>query len=347
MNLIIFIIFVLFAASIFINSNSNSIASVFFEHYDEIRITSVIDLYSSFAISISFVGLVSLAVAHIVNDKNFLDKFLRVTLSIAETGGAALSIPTPSVLREEIGQHERSISERLNATVASEVEKQIAELGFAENGIDESKLLRQISDRLDEKLSEISSEGDIEETANSFKKSMALKAASRQFGSIKGNLIDYRESNRKQYSLNLRMGLLLGFSSILIVLYLLIFGRNDDFILDDGSFSATRMIYFYVPWITIILIVQYMAAFFLRLYRENVVTERYLRDEITTVGFKVSGVETALLLDNQATIKTVIEQLLETDRHVILSKDQRSVEVEKARMEQQNFKDSLSPAFPK
>lgn len=341
MKFTIFTIFAFLAASLFVNANSNSIAPVFFEHYDPDKIIPVIELYSSFATVIILAGAFTFAVAHIVTDKNSINRLLRTAVSIAGMG-TTLSVPTISVLREEIGQRERSTSERINATIASEVKKQVAQLGFAENGIDEDKLLKQISDRLDEKLAEISREGDIEETANSFKRNIAFKAAGQQFESIKGNLIDYRESNRKQYSLNLRMGLLLGLSSILIVLYLLIFGRNDDFVLDDGSFSAMRMVSFYVPWITIILIVQYMAAFFLRLYRENVVTERYLRDEITTVGFKVSGVETALLMDNQTTIKAVIEQLLETDRHVILSKDQRSVEVEKAKMEQQNFKESLT-----
>lgn len=162
-----------------------------------------------------------------------------------------------------------------------------------------------------------------------------------EFTRIRDNLVDYRRSNRSQYTLNLGIGILLGASALLVAGYLLLDGDSRSFLNNDGEINVGKLITFYVPWITIIIVIEFLAMFFLRLYRENIQTERYLRDEITSIGNKIAGCHLAIAFDDGPTIKKVIDELVKSDRHQILAKGQTSVEVEKARLDKENFKDSL------
>lgn len=193
----------------------------------------------------------------------------------------------------------------------------------------------------DEILSMIDADSIIESRLDSVNDMLALNNIRSEFDRLRENLLDYRSANRAQYVLNLFMGLFLGLGAIIIAGYLVFEGRNIDLIGNDGAPNYGKIVSFYVPWITIIIVIEFLALFFLKLYRENIHTERYLRDELTSIGLKISGVEASIRLNDNTLNKKVTEALLQSERHQMLSKGQTTVEVEKARLDKESFKESL------
>lgn len=87
------------------------------------------------------------------------------------------------------------------------------------------------------------------------------------------------------------------------------------------------------PRLTLALFLQIFAYFFLRLYKSSLSEIKYYQNELTNIETKRLALNVALRKDGTDLLKEVVTNLLATERNHILTKDQTTVELEKARLE--------------
>jgi len=207
--------------------------------------------------------------------------------------------------------------------------------------------LSQISD--DEKSSiienlksEISSStanellSDIEkkiEKRNKYDKNAEL--LERHFANTTGRLREELFSLTKRSNLNLAIGIV----TTLVGLSLLgMFVMDSTLDFETASDFAES----FVPRLSLVVLIEIFAYFFLRLYKDTLTEIKYFQNEITNLEAKHLATEIALENKIEAGILQSIEGLLATERNHVLNKGQTTVEIEKARTEQQLTESVLS-----
>ena len=151
------------------------------------------------------------------------------------------------------------------------------------------------------------------------------------------NLKSYEESNRRQLTINLAIGAI-GTIGAIAVASTLVFGVDAQL---DALNTTSALLKHYLPWASLVFVIQLMSLFFLRLYRDNIKTERYLRNEITNIASKRTAIFLAYHTNSPALIKSVMMEMASVERNRFLEKGQSTVELESARIEVAGFKDGV------
>ncbi|MBD9530433.1 hypothetical protein IB233_02145 [Comamonas sp. CMM01] len=89
----------------------------------------------------------------------------------------------------------------------------------------------------------------------------------------------------------------------------------------------------YFPRFTLVVMIELFAYFFLSLYKNNLIEIKYFQNELTNVEAKQISLQTAISFGDPANITDVISKLSLTERNHILSKEQTTVELEKAKID--------------
>lgn len=95
----------------------------------------------------------------------------------------------------------------------------------------------------------------------------------------------------------------------------------------------------FVPRLTLVLMIELFAYFFLSLYKTSLQEIKYFQNELTNVEAKQIALRTAVEYGDQAMIMSMVSSLAATERNHVLSKDQTTVELEKAKIEREGRAD--------
>ncbi len=122
----------------------------------------------------------------------------------------------------------------------------------------------------------------------------------------------------------------------------------SDYAKQDGDITAgvawVDLAKVYAPRLSLVLIIEIIGFFFLKLYRATLMEIRYVQNEITNVEMKLIALNVAIL--HQARVlDDVIETLVKTDRNFIIDKGQTTVEIEKQRAVNESDKTVLQAAI--
>lgn len=108
--------------------------------------------------------------------------------------------------------------------------------------------------------------------------------------------------------------------------------------------TAAEILAYFVPRVSLVLLIEVFAYFFLKLYKQSLGEIKYFQNEITNVEAKNLALQVALRADDSALRSKVAEALAATERNFILSKDQTTVDLERDRITHTfyaNFADSV------
>jgi len=89
--------------------------------------------------------------------------------------------------------------------------------------------------------------------------------------------------------------------------------------------------FYYLPRLSLALIVEFIGFFFLRLYLRTLVDIRYSQNELTNVELKLLALTVALQREDKRSIATILDELGGTERNAVIGKNQTSLEIEKER----------------
>lgn len=156
---------------------------------------------------------------------------------------------------------------------------------------------------------------------------------------IEENLREYKESNRRQLSTNLTFGVVGAGASIFVAGYLVVNSPASG-----SDVTIEGLLRHYIPWVALVLVIQFMSIFFLRLYSKNIETEKFLRNELTNVLTKKNSVLIALYMNDSEALKSIIENFNNVERNRFIEKGQSTVELEEKRIDQANYDKAFQAA---
>ncbi|MGE1094703.1 hypothetical protein [Pseudomonas zeae] len=91
----------------------------------------------------------------------------------------------------------------------------------------------------------------------------------------------------------------------------------------------------FAPRLTLVVMIELFAYFFLALYKTSLQEIKYFQNELTNVESKQIALSVALDASDQSLIAGMISSLAATERNHVLSKDQTTVELEKAKIDRE------------
>jgi hypothetical protein len=91
----------------------------------------------------------------------------------------------------------------------------------------------------------------------------------------------------------------------------------------------------FIPRISLVLLIEVFAYFFLKLYKQSLSEIKYFQNEITNIESKFLGLRLSTESNETECIKSVVSNLISTERNFVLEKGQTTIELEKIKDDQQ------------
>ncbi len=135
----------------------------------------------------------------------------------------------------------------------------------------------------------------------------------------------------KRSRVNLIIGSLTAFTGVLIFI-LFVFERAGD------SSAQAYLIKEFAPRISLVIVIEIFAYFFLGLYKVSLSEIKHFHNELTNVEQKHMALEEAIASTDQDTIKEIVKDIAKTERNFLLKKGESTVSLEDRRytLDEQN-----------
>lgn len=129
------------------------------------------------------------------------------------------------------------------------------------------------------------------------------------FQRTKNRLRDFKEELGRKANVNLLSGLAIGVLGLAILIYFISSNPSTDEIDQIGKY------FYYLSRLSLVLIIESVAIFFLRQYQRAVNDEKFVANEITNIELKLVALKTATLLQLNSGIEVAVADLATTDRN--------------------------------
>ena len=136
---------------------------------------------------------------------------------------------------------------------------------------------------------------------------------------------------RKSANLNLVIGTLTTALAITALAY-------EVFKSEFEIIDTVKLLTHYLPRLSLIIFIEIFAFFFLKLYKSTLSDIKYFNNEKTNIDFKLISLKTALNFGDTKMIKSMLQELIRTERNFKLGKNESTVELEKVKSEMNNNK---------
>lgn len=130
----------------------------------------------------------------------------------------------------------------------------------------------------------------------------------------------------KRGNLNLVIGVLGSVIGLGIILYYMSHPSTEH---PTTWFFAAQQ----APRLGLVVFIQLLSYFFLRLYKSSLDEIKYYQNELTNLEARLIAIGTAVMLGHDDVCKSTLQHLGKTERNHILEKGQTTTELEKARLE--------------
>ena len=138
-------------------------------------------------------------------------------------------------------------------------------------------------------------------------------------------------------TVNLSLGITTAIAGMAVLGYFLVTMPKATEVLDlAGNFSAR---------ISLVILIEVFAYFFLRLYSNSLVEIKYFQNEITNMEFKFLALRAAADAGNEKFMGGIIRRFSQTERNYVLRKGQTTVEVERSKIEKETIVSLLGAIF--
>jgi hypothetical protein len=239
------------------------------------------------------------------------------------------------VLRNKV-EHSSSVS-------SNDLELIQEKLKFLKDRVDQTSSINEAitSEHKDELVQllksdilKVSSESVYEETLDKIKKdvghSTQLQEVENVFSRTLERLYSEISSLSRRGNLNLSLGILTTIIGLAILGYFVI---EIDTIPED----KTAFIAHFIPRLSLVILIEVFAYFFLRLYKSSLSEIKYFQNEMTNAEAKLVAIKCSIMTSDSESTAHVIKALSNTERNAILEKGQTTAEIEKSKIEQQNI----------
>jgi hypothetical protein len=219
----------------------------------------------------------------------------------------------------------------------SEIKYQLDEVRARQAGISadqQQELVKKISENITSEAAESVLEKIKKEAAEDERTRTKFTLVEEQFQPTINRLKDELFSLSKRGNLNLSIGIMITVVGLgLLGMFVLSFSNSQK---DMATFFMD-----FFPRISLVLLIEIFAYFFLSLYKSSLSEIKYFQNEITSMESKYLALKVALESSEKETINYVVEQLAKSERNFILEKGQSTVDLERAKNDQAATSDIL------
>jgi hypothetical protein len=135
----------------------------------------------------------------------------------------------------------------------------------------------------------------------------------------------------KRGNLNLTLGIFTTLIGLLVLGYSVFYSPITQ--------SPQELLAYFIPRISLVVLIEIFAYFFLRLYKQSLTEIKYFQNEITNIESRQLALHITMRSDDAALRGKVVEELSRTERNFILGKDQTTVDLERERLARSTYSD--------
>ena len=161
-------------------------------------------------------------------------------------------------------------------------------------------------------------------------------------------LIAAKESVARRSNINLYLGIVVTTAGVAALVYFLPAMRGNT------NSTTAQFLFSFLPRVTLILVLEIFAYFFLNLYRSMAEDVKYYHNEISNVDARCLAAKLAVIKGNEASFTHVVQSLATTERNVILHENDLTPDLKRRQLEQmpltellREVKDIVQAANPK
>lgn len=166
-----------------------------------------------------------------------------------------------------------------------------------------------------------------------------------------------REVNKlyRRGNLNLLLGFFIALFGVGFLLYSMFIFRTDASISGEppqyggGDNLFQYFLFYIVPKLSLVVLIEVFAYFFLRLYKNSILEVKYYQNEITNVESMSIAVRLSLLTGDNDCLKDIVSRISNTERNRIYDKNQTTIELEQLRADDEHLMallDKISQMIP-
>lgn len=227
------------------------------------------------------------------------------------------------LIREEIAHGLKELNEKLAA---------VKNTGGAPSDEERAQLIDELSARLKRE----SSEAMLMELRAEYDKARVrderLQSVEHQHAQTIGRLREELYALSRRGNLNLSIGIITTISGLFLLGSFVI---GNSFIPSrEAPATLERFLIDFVPRLSLVVLIEIFAYFFLSLYKTSLAEIKYFQNEVTSIEAKFMALRLATQSDSADHLTSAIDSLAKTERNFILNKDQTTVDLERAKLEQ-------------
>lgn len=189
---------------------------------------------------------------------------------------------------------------------------------------EKQSILREIRDKLESNTLK----GYLLELENSLKESLTNKSTEELYRITKSRLELETQNQTRRGNLNLALGILTAIIGVLILGYSVF---QAPMLTTNVELAGH-----FLPRLSLALIIEVFAYFFLGLYRQSLEEIKYFQNELTKIESKFLGLHIATNISSSDGILAAIIQLVTTERNFLLKKGQSTTQIELKKAEAAN-----------
>lgn len=97
----------------------------------------------------------------------------------------------------------------------------------------------------------------------------------------------------------------------------------------------------FAPRISLVIVIEIFAYFFLGLYKSNLSEIKYFHNELTNVESRYLALEEAISLEDEDAVKEIVKDISKTERNFLLKKGESTVSTEEKRLAMEDNKNTI------
>jgi hypothetical protein len=148
------------------------------------------------------------------------------------------------------------------------------------------------------------------------------------FNAMRKRLLDEIDALQRRANINLLIGIVISIAAIVVLwLYVAAFesSNNDTFILSIPARLIIRL--------SLAIVIQIFAYFFLRLYRYAIFEIKFFQNEITAMELREASIEVALLHNDKSVASFILKAFAVSERNIILKKSETTINLKREDIE--------------
>lgn len=204
---------------------------------------------------------------------------------------------------------------------------------------------KKLTGELQARLKQEATDGLLQEIRAAYDKAQnrtdRLQHIDRQSQQTIGRLKEELYALGRRGNLNLSIGIIITISGLLL-LGSFVIGNSLIPIKQSTSTTLDTFLIDFIPRISLIVLIEIFAYFFLSLYKTTLSEIKYFQNEVTSMEAKFMALRLAGESESPEHVASAIDALAKTERNFILNKDQTTVDLERAKIDQAEKADVTS-----